>query len=214
MRARVLIGGNDDYHDLVGTGTLLRNVLAGADIAATLHVGWGEQQLGGPGTRALVVYTNGMRMRPEEQDRVAARVADGLGLVALHTASVSVEPPAYHATWLGLIGCRFVHHPPFARFAVAVDRDHPVTRGVGNFEIEDELYLTEPVGPPVETLASAAHEGTRVPVVTVRDHGRGRVCYIALGHDGRAHHHPAFQRLVVQAARWAGRMEPEAPAAG
>ena len=44
-------------------------------------------------------------------------------------------------------------------------------------------------------------------MVTVREAGRGRVCYIALGHDGRAQHHPAFQRLVVQAARWAGRME-------
>jgi hypothetical protein len=205
MRARVLIGGNDDYHDLVGTGTVLRNVLANAGIAATLHVGWGERQLGGPETAALVMYTNGMRMRPEEQETVKARVTAGLGLVALHTASVTAETPEFHATWLGLIGCRFVHHPPYGRFRVAVDGEHPVTDGVGAFEIEDELYITEPVGEPVVVLASTIHEGKRHPMVTVREIGRGRVCYIALGHDGRAHHHPSFQKLVAQAARWAGR---------
>ena len=207
MRARGLIGGNDDYHDLIGAGTRLRDILAGAGMAAGLRVGCGEQQLGGPETGVVVMYTNGMRMRPEEQERLATRVAAGLGLVALHMCCVNVESPEFHATWLGLIGCRFVHHPPFSRFRVSVDREHPVTADVGEFEIEDELYITEPVGEPVETLASALHEGARHPMVTVREAGRGRVCYIALGPDGRAQHHPAFQRLVVQAARGAGRME-------
>jgi len=205
MRARVLIGGNDDYHDILGAGSLLRDVLAREGIAASLHLGWGEQQLGGPETGALVVFTNGMRMLPAEQDRVAARVHAGLGLVAIHTACVTAETPAFHATWLGLIGRRFVHHPPFNRFTVEVGTPHPVTAGVPTFEIDDELYITEAVGEPMTVLASATHEGVAHPMVLVRETGRGRVCFIAPGHDGRARSHPAFQRLVVQAVRWAGR---------
>jgi len=88
---------------------------------------------------------------------------------------------------------------------VGVDRAHPVTAGLGPFEIEDELYLTEPVGVPMEVLASAQHDGKLQPIVSVKDVGRGRVCFIALGHDEADQHHPGFQRLLVQAARWAGR---------
>jgi len=205
MRVRVLIGGNDDWHDLVGAGTILKEALLRAGIEATMHVGWGEQQRGGEETAALVIYTNGMRMTPEEQEAVAVRVAGGLGLVAIHTASVVAETPEFHAKWLGLIGSRFVHHPPFGRFTVSIGRDHQVTRGIKDFEIEDELYITEPVGDPVEVLATAEFEGRRHPMVSVREAGRARVCYLANGHDPRALGNPSFQGLLSNAARWAGR---------
>ena len=202
MRVRVLIGGNDDWHDLVGAGTILKEALVAAGIEATMHVGWGEQQRGGPETSALVMYTNGMRMTPQDQEALCGLVAGGLGLVAIHTCAVLAEPPEFHARWLGLIGNRFVHHPPFARFGVSIDRDHPVTHGVAGFEIEDELYVTEPWGAPMAVLATAAFEGKRHPMVSVRETGRGRVCYLANGHDARALRNPGFQSLLLRAVRW------------
>jgi hypothetical protein len=203
MRVRVLIGGNDDYHDIVGAGTILRDALLKDGITATMHLGWGEMQRGGDETSALVVCTNGMRMTKEDQAAIADRVERGLGIVAVHTASVTAETPEWHAVWLGLIGSRFVSHPPHGRFRVSIDRDHAVTHGVGGFEIEDELYVTEPAGEPVTVLASATHAGNSHPMVSVRERGKGRVCYIALGHDPRALHNHSFQRLFSQAVRWA-----------
>lgn len=202
-RVRVLIGGNDDWHDIITGGQRLRDLLCADGHAATLHLGIGEQQLGGPETRALVAHTNGARMTPAEQQAVADRVAAGTGFVALHQSTVDIGGPGEYDRWLGLIGSRFVSHPPFGRFTVSCDPGHPVTAGVGEFEIDDELYVTEPVGDPVTVIGMAAHEGTTRPMVTVRDHGKGRVVFIALGHDGRAQAHPAFQRLVRQAVRWA-----------
>jgi len=205
MRVRVLIGGNDDYHDLVGAGTIIREALLRDGFEATMHVGWGEQQRGGDETKALVMYTNGMRMTPEEQEAVAARIAGGLGLVAIHTCSVVAETPEFHARWLSLIGCRFVHHPPHAKFTVRIDKDHPVTQGLRDFEIEDELYITEPVGDPMIVLASASFEGKKHPMVSIRESGRTRVCCLANGHDARALGNPSFQKLLANAVRWAAR---------
>jgi len=37
------------------------------------------------------------------------------------------------------------------------------------------------------------------------DSKTGRVCYIALGHDGRALGHPSYGQLVRQAISWASR---------
>ena len=44
----------------------------------------------------------------------------------------------------------------------------------------------------------------------VREHGRGRVCYVALGHDMRAWGSPHFRQLVRQAVLWAGGVDESA----
>lgn len=204
MKVRVLIGGNDDWHDIITAGASLRDTLVKAGFDASLRVGWGEQQRGGDDVAALVMYTNGMRMPPADQETIRAKVEAGLGLVAIHTCAVLAEEPAFHATWLNLIGHRFVHHPPFSRFRVSIDRDHPVVRGVASFDIEDELYITEPWGSPMEVLATAEFEGKKHPMVAVREAGRGRVCYLADGHDRRALENPSFQAILANAVHWAG----------
>lgn len=204
-RVRVLIGGNDDWHDVLGAGQRLRDLLSADGHAATLHLGAGAQQVGGPDTNALVMYTNGLRMHPDDQTALADRVQAGLGLVALHSSCVDVGAPEEHETWFGLIGCRFAHHPPFGRFTVSCAGAHPVTAGIDRFEIDDELYLTKPAGEPMTVLATADHEGRPQPMVSVRETGKGRVCFIAPGHDARAWANPGFQRLVQQAVRWTAR---------
>ena len=203
--ARVLIGGNDDYHDLIGAGTALRDAFIHDGLAATLHVGIGPQQVGPDPNAVLVLYTNGMRMAPDHQAALVARVESGSGLVALHCSSVDVEAPGWHAPWLGLIGCRFAHHPPFGKFTVTPAADHPITAGMTAFDIEDELYLTEPVGDTGTVIATAQHDGKSHPIVTLHDRGKGCVCYLALGHDHRAWHHLSFQTLLTRSVRWVGR---------
>jgi hypothetical protein len=203
IQARVLIGGNDDYHDILTAGASLRDTLLRDGILATLHLGWGKMQRGGLETRVLVFATNGMRMPRVDQEAIAGAVDGGLGLVAIHTASVLAEEPEFHSIWLDLIGSRFAHHPPHARFKVTIEKNHEVTADIKDFEIEDELYITDRHGPAQEVLATATHEGKKHPMVTVREHGRGRVCYIALGHDARALNNPAFQGILTRAVRWA-----------
>ena len=40
------------------------------------------------------------------------------------------------------------------------------------------------------------------PQVFVVKHPQARIVGITLGHDGKAHEHPAFQRLILNALDW------------
>lgn len=109
----------------------------------------------------------------------------------------------------GILGSRFLTHPPLCRFRVDVV-EHPLTRGAGgSFEVEDEPYFIElqdpastrilltadygpgVVSPSIGTLypsdTSLLSDGhTRVLGYT-RAVGQGGVTYFALGHC----HNPA-----------------------
>ena len=71
-----------------------------------------------------------------------------------------------------------------------------------DFGIDDEFYVLE-YAPDVRVLAERVTGDGSEPILYVRDHGRGRVCYIALGHDARAWGNPGFRQLVRQATLWA-----------
>lgn len=132
-------------------------------------------------------------------DALVGAVEAGAGYVGLHAATATFRANAAH---LDLIGSRFVRHPPIKRFAVEiVEPDHPVTAGVGLFDLDDERYELEDLRDDVQVLARA--EGH--PAVYVRQHGRGRVCYIAPGHDRRALTVAEYGRLVCQAIEWTAR---------
>jgi hypothetical protein len=94
---------------------------------------------------------------------------------------------------------------------VRIVADHPVTRGLEDFDIEDEMFVTEWIGKPRQVLAAADHEGREHPMVYVQSLDKGRTAYIALGHDGRAWHNPGFIRLLLEAVNWAGIAGPEEP---
>ena len=79
----------------------------------------------------------------------------------------------------------------------------------GTFEIDDELYhfVKDPKGQPIEVLATgkSPRDGRTFPVVWVRRHVRGRIVCVTLGHDGRAHDHPAYKAILRNGVRWAAR---------
>ena len=75
------------------------------------------------------------------------------------------------------------------------------------FTVNDELYWFEPdsQGAPIQVLATAhsPSKNKTFPMVFVAEHPKARIVGIALGHDGAVHDHPAFQRLLNNAVRWA-----------
>jgi type 1 glutamine amidotransferase len=104
--------------------------------------------------------------------------------------------------YIDLIGGRFVHHPPCQEFQVEIEeRDHPITRGIENFKIIDELYVLDRRPRDAYILATARWEDRPQPLIYTKS--RGGVIYNALGHDQAAYDNPAFIRLVVQGIQWA-----------
>ncbi len=103
-----------------------------------------------------------------------------------------------------LLGAFFLNHPPVRKFLVKNEApDHPILSGLpAEFEVEDELYLVEPINvdstllttelvadpsPPgfgfhYERDTSLQSDGKTRVLGLERRVGKGSVCYVALGH--------------------------------
>jgi type 1 glutamine amidotransferase len=215
-----VIAGEDTYHDPVAAGEMLRSTALAMGLDTHLGVGLQRFFEPRPETEAadvVLLYTYGALFPTAEQEALAALVHGGTGLVAVHCANVlrtageALDPadrPLFE-----LLGSRFVRHPPTVsgRHRIEVVSGHPATDGLKGFETEDEYYELELADDGIEVLAHRARvEGERdpslsVPIMYARHVGRGRVVYLALGHDVGGWRVPGFQALVRAALRWAAR---------
>jgi type 1 glutamine amidotransferase len=176
-------------------------------------------------TYDLIVNYSGYRAVPEPSEAQVAALADavsaGTPYIALHVATLAwkaqLDYMGRHGGWpdhpapddllspaqlryLEMTGSAFITHGPIAPLMVHVtDPTHPITAGLADFEIEDELYQLGGNRAGLHVLAEADGQ----PLLYVRAWGRGRVHYNALGHDQRALSNPSYQHLLVQAVAWA-----------
>jgi uncharacterized protein len=211
-----LAGHDHDYARL-----RLLNLLAEQDIPASVGNDFADIEKWLPVSRLLITYVAGPY--PDAAQCAAMRqwLQAGGHWLALHGTSGGkaerVEgmrsrrtvKSEHHA----LLGGYFLTHPPIRKFRVdVVDRDHPITRGVGeSFQVEDEPYFVELQDPSSTRILLTAEYGpdaisqsigtiypsdtslqadgrTRVLGYT-REVGDGGVTYFALGHC----HSPAIR---------------------
>jgi len=154
----------------------------------------------------VIIYTQGDTLTEEQEDGLCGFVEAGGGLIGIHCASDSfVSSERY----LEMLGCHFVTHPRITEFGITItDHDHDITRRCPDFRVTDEFYLLEPKGPEVRVLATAVWQYETHPMAYVKSHGKGRVFYVAEGHDERTFSDPTFQKLIYRAVRWVTR-QPE-----
>ncbi|MBL8066732.1 MAG: ThuA domain-containing protein [Chthonomonadaceae bacterium] len=118
--------------------------------------------------------------------------------------------------WHYLTGGQWVAHPgnDGVRYKVKVTKDHPVTRGVTDFEVVSEQYYMH-VDPsndvlatcefPNPTVTSESVSPCEMPVVWTRMYGKGRVFYFSVGHNKAALTGDAPATLLRQGFAWAAR---------
>jgi type 1 glutamine amidotransferase len=150
----------------------------------------------------LITYTCDLMPDAEQTEHLAGFLARGGRWLALHGTNAAlsfradgiVETPDIAPDFTKLLGTRFAGHPPIAPFKVTVTRnDHPVTKGLRNFWVEDELYLTHRTA-DIDILLHTGFVGTcpefgsevwdepNVPVLYECRVGEGAVLYLTLGH--------------------------------
>ncbi len=166
-----------------------------------LVIGW---------TQALT--TEDLTERAEQ--RLLEAVHGGTGLAGWHgmTASFRASLPYHFVT-----GAAFIEHPGGEGVRVPydvriADRDHEVTRGVGDFSVSSEQYYMH-VDPAVHVLATTTFtgehlpwiEGVQMPVAYTKHWGEGRVFYSAIGHEPEELQAPEPARLLRQGLAWAAR---------
>ena len=94
-------------------------------------------------------------------------------------------------------------HPPYQEFTVRVaSGEHPITQGVSDFEITDEIYkdLVEPARSQV--LLQTEYEGRAWPLAWAGNHGRAKVACCMLGHDMGSYGSPELPQLLLNTIHW------------
>ena len=128
--------------------------------------------------------------------------AGRLGLVALHSVWNAHAYPQIAELIGAISGIGPVREG--VPIEVEVLCDHPVTDGVGDFAIEDEIYFE-----PLEIAADVTHllrgrwQDHTSPFGWAREVGAGRAVYLQPGHEDCAvYAAPAVRRLLANAVRW------------
>jgi len=138
-------------------------------------------------------------------------VKNGGGFFVLHAGgSIFYDWPEFQ-TLTGGSWEKETFHPHMQSFTVKIaDREHPVTRGLADFEIFDEpwqrvanrnsdrhVLLTSVISK--ENKGSGAVE----PFAWTTQLGKGRCFTLMLGHDGRAIRNAGCRSLVLRGSEWA-----------
>ncbi len=134
-------------------------------------------------------------------------VKGGKGVVALHFACSSFQEwDEYHE----LIGRWWQKgkggHGPFGKFTVNVaDKEHPIAKGIKDFETSDELYAKLSGDAKIHVLATAFSEwsGKVEPIIFSKPYGKGRVVQNVLGHGPKARANESYQKLICRCTEWA-----------
>jgi len=139
----------------------------------------------------------------------------GKGMVVLHHAYCSYQNwPEYQ----NIIGGRY-HQKPWTdskgamypastykhdvQFRVkVVDKKHPVTKGIKDFDIIDETYCNGSVNPGVHILLATDEPSGMPSVAWTNRYGKSKIVTILLGHDNHAWTNPDFVKLLTQAIKW------------
>jgi uncharacterized protein len=135
-------------------------------------------------------------------------VDSGKGLIMVHPALWYNwrDWPEYNEK---LVGGGARSHDKYGEFEVRItNQQHPITQGVTEqFKITDELYhfVPDPKGSAIEPLAEGNAPGSdkKYSIVWVTKYPKGRVAGLTLGHDAKAHDHPAYQALLRNMVKWA-----------
>jgi type 1 glutamine amidotransferase len=162
---------------------------------------------------ALVFYDMVDSISPARQQAYINLLNKGKAMIFLHHSLVSYQ------TWpefIKIVGGQYHTRPVVVNgdtlkanyehdvtMPVKVeDKQHPVTSGIRDFEILDEVYGGVEILPTVKPLLSTTHPKSMHYVAWINHYGNSDVVYIQLGHGPSAYANTNFRKLIQQAIEW------------
>ena len=144
------------------------------------------------------------------EDGLMQYIEEGGGFVLFHAASATFyDWQEYHelvgSTW----GDSTAHGKRVPHKVIFTNKDHPVTKGIADFWITDELWVHSGTQPNLKILAESYSNpenkgrGMMEPVVTWNTLGNGRCFHNILGHDVKAMRNTGWLTLMLRGTEWA-----------
>lgn len=159
----------------------------------------------------MVLYNMSQKISEKRQNNLKQLLNQGIGLVAMHHNLGAFQE---FAEYKNIVGGKFFlkaegdqpqgeyKHGVDMKIQIA-DQNHPITKGLEDFMINDESYKKVWHARDNHILLTTDEPTSDKELAWTRTYGRGKVCTIALGHDGMAYANPSFRKFVAQAIQWA-----------
>ena len=156
-----------------------------------------------------------------------ALVKQGIGIVGIHH-NINAHPdwPEYAK----MIGAKWFEQPgeyegkqyPRSTWkegqtihVTVADKEHPITRGLSDFTIHDEVYGHAFIFPTNHVLFATDDPRNNPAMAWVRHYGHSPVFYMQFGHDHHAWQDPMYTKILLRGIQWAaGRLEATEKAGG
>jgi len=148
-----------------------------------------------------------------QQQAIFDFVRSGHGYISIHGADNAAKD--WLPAWKEMLGGVFSHvglpdgKTKKGSYTVKiVDTQSPITQGLKDFPLKDELYYQMQMMPDVQPLATIEYQGTDWPVAWTRTFGSGRVFHTNLGHRDFGPdkddplRNPNLTRLIIQGTDW------------
>lgn len=148
----------------------------------------------------LIIYANHDSLSPSQESAMKAFVESGKGLIPLHSASGCFRNSEWY---IKTIGGQFASHKTGTFKNIILKPDHPVMKGITDFETFDETYIHKNLNPDEIVLGERIEGDHHEPYTWVRNQGKGRVFYTAYGHDDATWTNSGFLDLVRNGVLWA-----------
>ena len=141
------------------------------------------------------------------QENLLNFVKGGKGFFVQHLATASF---AEWEEFGKLCGRKWVmgtsgHGPRVPFEAKVVNNEHPITKGMGNFKVDDELYAKLQGTGKINVLVEADSDWSKKtePLIFTQSYGKGRTVHNAFGHDRKALMTPSVQKIITRGVEWA-----------
>lgn len=201
MRIALWLGGNKGhpYKKVQPFLKAIASAIPGAKVATIGH----KQILAANIIKffdCVVSYTQGGEFLPGEEDLLLDFVASGKGFVGIHGATASFKAyPRYHA----MLGGTFTGHGLPRKFEVrTAGTPHFITSGMHSFTLKDEPYEHDLDRANIQVIVERADKKGTAPAAWVKEHGQGRIAYIALGHFASNFKKMELQGLIARSISW------------
>jgi type 1 glutamine amidotransferase len=166
-------------------------------------------------TDVLIIHSgDGGTCVPAERALLDAYTKRGGGLVVLHDGMCSDD-----AGWFSTVAGAAKQHgePNWSRGVLKMtfaDKSHPVTKGLPDFEYDDEAFFMLRKAPGMHPLVTAAipQTGEIVPQAWVyektQDNGQAYRSFVSMqAHYFKNFSQPTYQELILRGIAWAGKRD-------
>jgi type 1 glutamine amidotransferase len=209
----ILTGRNN--HDWKQTTAVLDSILSGCGLFS-MDVTTEPDTLKFEDMKAYDALLNNWNSWPENNIRWPAAAEQGLldfvheggGLLFFHSSTSAFYTwPAFKQLSTGTWIMDSTWHGPISPVRVSIqNQEHPITRGLADFTLRDELWINAGQNEGFTVLGTAVNleaDTGEQPAIFVGSYGQGRIFHTILGHDATALRKEGFQKLIRRAAEWA-----------